>query len=115
MIKFKLGDTVYEYDDSQMSVKEARLIKKHTSMGLKSWSLGLQDMDPDALVGLILLAKQRAGEAVRWQDLDNLNVNDITIVGDDEDLPAETPEDADVAPPASPSRRSSTGGRTRNS
>lgn len=111
MIKFELGGTRYEYDDSMMTVKEARVIKEHTKMGLRSWALGLQDMDVDAIVGLVFIAKRRAGEAIRWQDLDNLNVNDINIVEDDGDEDAAA--DADAAPPE-PARRSSTRGKTQS-
>lgn len=105
MIKFGLGDSSYEYDDTSMTVAEARIIKKHAGMGLRSWALGLQDMDPDALVGLVFLAKRRAGEAVRWQDLDNLDIAAISLVAEE--------DDADVDPPAPATTRSSTSGRTR--
>lgn len=105
MIKFGLGDSQYEYDDTSMTVAELRIIKKHAGMGLRSWALGLQDMDPDALVGLVFLAKRRAGEAVRWQDLDNLDIAKIALVAEE--------DDADADPPAPATRRSSTNGRTR--
>lgn len=105
MIKFGLGGTEYEYDDTTMTVAEARIIKKHTAMGLRSWAMGLQDMDPDALVGLVFLAKRRSGEAVRWQDLDSMDIAAISIVA------AEDVDDAD--PPAPATTRSSTSGRTR--
>lgn len=105
MIKFGLGDTEYEYDDTTMTVAEARIIKKHTAMGLRSWAMGLQDMDPDALVGLVFLAKRRSGEAVRWQDLDSMDIAAISIV------PAEDEDDAD--PPAPATTLSSTSGTTR--
>ncbi len=105
MIKFALGDTTYEYDDGTMTVAEARFIKKYASMGLRSWALALQDMDPDALVGLVFLAKRRAGEAVRWQDLDTLDIASIALSAEEDD------DDAD--PPAPTTTRSSTSGRTR--
>ncbi len=106
MIKFGLGDTTYEYDDGTMTVAEARFIKKYAGMGLRSWALALQDMDPDALVGLVFLAKRRAGEAVRWQDLDTLDIAAISLSAE-----AEDGDDAD--PPAPTTTRSSTSGRTR--
>lgn len=113
MIKFELGGNVYEYDDTTMTVKEARLIKQHTSMGLRSWALGLQDMDVDALVAMVFIAKRRAGEAIRWQDLDNININDISITEDEVvDSEAEPTEGDDVAPPVKRPRRSSTAGKT---
>jgi hypothetical protein len=106
MIKFGLGDTQYEYDDGTMTVAEARIIKKHAGMGLRSWAMALQDMDPDALVGLVFLAKRRSGEAVRWQDLDNLDIAAISIVDATED-------DVDADPPAPATTLSSTSGTTR--
>lgn len=106
MIKFGVGGTNYEYDDSTMTVAEARIIKKHTNMGLRSWAIGLQDMDPDALVGLVFIAKRRAGEAIRWQDLDDLDIAAIELVAE---------EAVDAAPPARKTSRSSTSGTTRKS
>lgn len=114
MIKFELGDNTYEYDDTQMSVKEARLIKQHAGMGLRSWALGLQDMDVDALVAMVFLAKRRAGEAIRWQDLDNMNINDISIVEDEQVVDGAEAEAVDAAPPVKAPRRSSTGGKTQS-
>ncbi len=102
MIKFRIKTDSYEFDDEAMTIDEARLIKKHTGMGLKSWAMGLQDMDPDALVAMVYLSKVRAGEAVRWQDLDSLKLNDINL---------DVPED-DVDPPAQTTRTSSKSGRT---
>jgi hypothetical protein len=102
MINFKLSGEPYEYDDSTLSVKEARVIKKNTGMGLVSWARGLADGDPDAMVALVWLAKTRAGEAIRWQDLDDLDLASIQLGGgDDEDPPV----------PTTPT--SSRGGRTR--
>lgn len=106
MIKFGLGDSSYEYDDTTMTVAEARIIKKHTEMGLRSWAMGLQDMDPDALVGLVFLAKRRAGEAVRWQDLDNLDIAAITLVAEEDVVDADPPAETETTP-------SSTSGTTR--
>lgn len=110
MIKFTLEGESYDYDDSTMTVAEARIIKKHTGYGLRSWALNLQDMDADALVGLVFLAKRRAGEAIRWQDLDNLDIAKIGLVGDEAVEGAE--EGDDVDPPAPKTRRSSTAGKT---
>ena len=107
MINFKVGESEYAYDDASMTVAEARLIKKHSGFGLKSWAMGLQDMDPDALVGLVFLAKRRAGEAVRWQDLDNLDIAAIALGTVEDD------EEADADPPAPAPTTRSNAGRTR--
>lgn len=103
MIKFSVGSETYDFDDQAMTIDEARLIKKNSGFGMKSWALGLQDMDPDALVGLIYLAKVRAGEAVRWNDLYNIKFSDIDLVDDG----------SDAGPPALKISRPSTSGRTR--
>lgn len=114
MIRFELGGTRYEYDDTMMTVKEARVIKEHTKMGLRSWALGLQDMDVDALVGLVFIAKRRAGEAIRWQDLDTLNLNDINMIEGEGDADGTDTEGDDVAPPEQTAPRSSTRGKTQS-
>ncbi len=106
MIKFRVGDSDYEYDDGTMTVAEARLIKKHTNYGLRSWAMGLQDMDPDSLVGLVFLAKRRAGEAVRWQDLDDLDITQIA-------LSTESGPEDDADPPVPAPKTRSRAGTTR--
>jgi len=87
MIKFKLDGETYEYDDTSLSVKEARIIKKNAGMGLVSWARGLADGDPDALVAMVWLAKTRAGEAIRWQDLDDLDLASLELGDSDVDPP----------------------------
>lgn len=103
MIKFSVGQDTYDFDDQAMTIDEARLIKKNSGFGMKSWALAMQDMDPDALVGLIYLAKIRAGEAVRWNDLYSIKFSDIDMVDDGDD----------AVPPALKISRTSTSGRTR--
>jgi hypothetical protein len=103
MIKFTVGEDTYEFDDTAMTIDEARLIKKNAGMGMKSWALAMADMDPDALVGLIYLAKVRAGEAVRWSDLYSIKFSDIDLIDDGDD----------AVPPALKISRASTSGRTR--
>lgn len=104
MIKFTVKDDTYEFDDEALTIDDARLIKQHAKMGLKSWALGLQDMDPDALLALVFLAKLQAGEAVRWSDLGSMKIGDIGLIDGG---------DADAAPPALTNLPSSTSGRSR--
>lgn len=104
MIKFTVKGEQYDFDDEELTIDEARLIKKHAGFGLKSWSTGLLDMDPDALLGLVFLAKIRAGEAVRWQDLGNMKIGDIGLLDGGS---------ADAAPPDPMPTTSLPSGRTR--
>lgn len=103
MIRFKINGEPYEYDDSTLSVKEARIIKKNTGLGLVSWAKGLSEGDPDALVALVWIAKTRAGEAVRWQDLDDLDLVTLDLAAGEEEVP----------PVKSPTLNGSRSGRTR--
>ena len=103
MIKFRMGGESYEYDDTTLTVKEARIIKKNAGFGLVTWAKGLSEGDPDALVAMVWIAKTRAGEAVRWQDLDDMDLASLDIIGGDEDVP----------PVQSPPTSSSRSGRTR--
>lgn len=110
MLNFVLDGIKYKYDDTTLTVKEARVIKKNTGFGLVTWAQALQIGDPDALVAMVWLAKTRNGEAVRWQDFDNFDLASLDIVGaDDEDDKA---EGDDVDPPVKSTSPRSRGGRT---
>lgn len=102
MLKFTIEGRTYEYDEAMMLVKEARLIKKHAGYGLVSMANGLKDGDPDALVAMIFLAKRRAGEMVRWQDLDDLDLSKLVIVADGDDEKSDGSEDGDASDPSIP-------------
>ena len=109
-MQIKVAGEVYDFDDTKLSVKEARTIKELTGLGISQWGEGIRDGDPDALVAMIYLAKKRSGEAVRWRDLDDLDLmNEVDFINDDEgdqaddsdgDEPAEVPTPAAEVKPA---------------
>lgn len=111
MLKFTLDGVKYVYDDSTLTVKEARVIKKNAGFGLVTWAQALQIGDPDALVAMVWLAKTRNGEAVRWQDFDNFDLASLNLLDDDDEDEASA-EGADVDPPVIPTSPRSRGGRT---
>lgn len=94
-MKFRIEGEDLEFEEDTLTVAEARLIKKHTGMGLKSFAEGSKDGDPDALVAIVFLAKRRAGQAVRWQDLDSLDLAKLEAISESVD---ESPG-TDVADP----------------
>jgi hypothetical protein len=104
-MKFRIEGDDYEFQEDTLTVAEARLIKKHTGMGLKSFVEGSKDGDPDSLAAVVFLAKRRAGEAVRWQDLDSLDLAKLEAI--DETI-AEEPERVDAADPIWPSGQTPT-------
>lgn len=84
-MKFKIDDKVYEFDESRLLVREARELKHYTGMGLKQFGEGLQGGDADAIVGMLYLARRRAGEAVQWSDFDEYNIADLEMIEDEEE------------------------------
>lgn len=106
-MRFEIEGKEYEWDNERLTVGEARFLKEKTGMGILQWNNGLLARDGDAEAALIYFAKRRAGEAVRWQDLEDLNLLTLVI------YPADQPA-ADEGE-AKPERRdpTSTGGKTR--
>ncbi|MGW4876539.1 hypothetical protein ACWEPI_08285 [Streptomyces sp. NPDC004262] len=97
MFKLTVEGTVYEFDGDHLLLAEAREIKTFAKMTVPAWSRGIDEMDPDAIQSLIYLAKKRAGESLRYSDLDTLDFADIDLEPmDDEDEDGE-PEAAGQA------------------
>ena len=67
---FTVGGTEYEFDQNKLALIEAIAIKKAIGLTVKSFQEGLQAMDPEALQAMVWLARKRAGEAIRLQDVD---------------------------------------------
>lgn len=74
MISFELDETIYEFDETQLRAFEAIAIKKHTGLPLTELLQGLVQGDPEALLGMVYIAKQRAGEHVKWETLTNIDL-----------------------------------------
>jgi hypothetical protein len=84
-MRFKIEGKEYEFDQDRLLVREARELKAQTGMGLRTFSEGLQNGDPDAIVGMLYMSKRRAGEAVKWNDFDELNLAEMEIIDEDAD------------------------------
>lgn len=97
MFKITVEGSVYEFDGDRMLLAEAREIKVFTKMTVPVWSRGIDEMDPDAIQSLIYLAKKRAGETLRYSDLDTLDLADITLEPMEEEAEGE-PEASAVDP-----------------
>ena len=68
---FEYEGCPYSYDDSTMSLPEARYIKRHSGLTgqVGMWPVNVQMGDPDAVCLLLILAQRRAGEKANWEDL----------------------------------------------
>lgn len=104
MIKLTVEGVVYEFDGDRLLLAEARELKTLTGLTPPKWSAGLDEGDPDAIAGLVYLAKKRSGETLRFSDLDSLDYADIDmeLIGEDAEEPAES-EQAAGADPTPPS------------
>lgn len=76
-MKFTAEGHKYDVDLSDLSVGEARLIKRHADMGLREFFDGIKAYDVDAFLALVLIAKKRNNEAVTWGDLGDLDFMEI--------------------------------------
>lgn len=70
MIKVTVDGTEYEFDRDRLMLKEALAIKSYTNLTVTEWQKGLQEFDPMAVAALVWLLKKRAGEDVRFSDVD---------------------------------------------
>lgn len=103
-MKINVAGQAYNFDETRLTVKEARTIKKYGGLSVRQFANGLSDMDVEAMVAVVFLAKQRAGEVLRWQDLDELNLNDINLAPDTvEDATDGSADEGQEADPTQPS------------
>lgn len=82
MARFRIEDREYEWD-GQYTTEEAMLYYDKANLGMAEVDEALQRWHPYAVVTFIFILKKRAGEAVRWQDLMHLKVNEFAPVVDE--------------------------------
>jgi hypothetical protein len=99
VLKLTVEGVVYEFDGDHLLLAEARELKTYTGMTLPKWSAGVDEMDPDAIQALIYLAKKRAGETLRFSDLDSLDFADIELE------PMDDEEEATEGEPGTPQQQ----------
>lgn len=89
MIKLTVEGVVYEFDQEKLLIGEAREMKTLTRLSPRRWGDGVEEGDPDAVAITIYLAKKRAGETLRFSELDSLDYADIQLEVLDEAAPAD--------------------------
>jgi hypothetical protein len=108
-VKLSLDEREYQakaYSLFDLSIGEARTIKRNTGMSISEWRLGLMTLhreDPDVLAGIVFVLRHRAGEQVDWAEMENISTQTL-IAGlklEDGDLdPPQPPAEAAVEEPA---------------
>lgn len=90
-MKFKLEDRIYDFDGT-LTVKEAIFLQEKTGLGVNEIDLALAKGNPLAIASWMYTLKRRAGEAVRWQDMLDVNIRTYEVIPDE--LPDEEAEPA---------------------
>lgn len=85
-MKVTVDGQVYDYDANRLMVREAMELQQRTGMNLSRWQVGLQEGDPQAILGLVYLVKQRAGEKPVWDEVD-FDLGAVEIEDDEADEP----------------------------
>lgn len=95
MLLFTLDDgTEYEFDQDRLPLAEAIAVKTAAGLGITDFLVGIRNMDPVALKAMVWLVRKRAGEAVRFADVE------FEVFRFCESLrQTDTQEDEDAVPP----------------
>lgn len=83
-MKYEIGDRQYEFD-GEYTLGETMLLFDKAHIGIAELPRELERGNPYVLVTLMYILKKRAGEAVRWQDMQDYSVTDFRVVVDDDE------------------------------
>lgn len=115
MIHFTFRGEPFVFDQDRLSVEEAKQLKRVNGLTPRAFLTGLREYDPDAMDALVRLAKVRAGEQTR---LEQVILGDWDLFADlDIEPPSENGEGPTVGatpptsttPPLTPSTPTGTG------
>lgn len=81
--KVRLGDQEWTFDEENIDLNDAFLIKSGTGLALRPFLQGVADLDPHCLQGLVWFLRRKTGEQVdintisfRLADLDVTQADD---------------------------------------
>lgn len=70
MMTFDIDGKPYEFDQNKLALAESIMVHEESGLTIADFNTGLQNMHPLALKSMVWLAKRRAGEAVRYKDIE---------------------------------------------
>lgn len=86
IIKWREGETVHEFDWSGAPrTQEGRWIKERTGWSTRKFLDALEDLDPDAVIALIITLAAREGRKIKWDDVDIDPVSDLEFIPTEEE------------------------------
>lgn len=87
-----LGNDEWMFDEGDITLEDAFMIKAETGLALRPFLQGIADMDPDCLQGLVWFCRRKAGERVNRSSV-KFRILDLELKQDedtgDDDPPAE--------------------------
>lgn len=88
-----------EYDwDGNVTVEEAMFLFDNAHLGLYQLNDALSIGNPYALTALVVMAKKRAGEAIRWQDMLSRDLTSMIRLPDKIAEPDDVQDEAPMSP-----------------
>jgi len=116
MPKFAIEGKEYEYD-GKISVKDSMFIFEKSKVGIAEFQYAIFGQgNPFAIAAWVYLLKRRAGEAVQWEDILELDLRTFEFIEDPEDPAKDSEGDSaeeETPDPTTPPSR--TAGKTRKS
>ena len=99
-MRFAFAGEEYPWD-GKITVREAISIQKNTGgLGVNQIDAELARGNPEAIAAWMLVVMQRAGKAVRWEDIQNLDVRSYRAIPDEVEQRDETSGKAPDPTPA---------------
>ena len=95
----KFEDVDYEFDLSNMTVAQAKVIKVHCGLGLKGLSDGINEGDPDALRAVYWLMQVQTGISSNIDRVDFVVVKFLDALAEATKAEAEATAEADEDAP----------------
>lgn len=83
------GETYPVIDPLEWLLAEASLVKRQTGQTVGEIMGNAMRSDAEAVAALIYVAKKRAGEKVRWEDLNDFTLGECEFITDDDEARGE--------------------------
>ena len=101
MLQLTYNDTTYPFDQTFVLVPEARYIKARTGCNVLDFWRAVSDLDADAMLTLWVLASERAGKPLDFDEAAaTFNILGLSVTDDEDD--EEEDEDLPTSPGAEP-------------
>lgn len=81
--KVRLGEDEWLFDEGDITLEDAFMIKAETGLALRPFLQGIADMDPDCLQGLVWFCRRKTGERISRSSV-KFRILDLDLSQDEE-------------------------------